>query len=96
MKKLDAIDLVQSHQQELRKLGVNALNLFGSVARDQANLQSDVDILVELDESVGFFEFFQIKHYLEDLFQCPVDLGTVDALKEHLRQPILKEVIHVF
>ena len=96
MKKLDAIDLVQSHQQELRKLGVNALNLFGSVARDQANLQSDVDILVELDESVGFFEFFQIKHYLEDLFQCPVDLGTVDALKEHLRQPILEEAIHVF
>jgi predicted nucleotidyltransferase len=96
MKKLDAIDLVQSHQQELRRLGVNALNLFGSVARDQANLQSDVDILVELDESVGFFEFFQIRHYLEDLFQCPVDLGTVDALKEHLRQPILEEVIHVF
>ncbi len=96
MKKLDAIDLVQSHQQELRKLGVNSLNLFGSVARDQANLQSDVDILVELDESVGFFEFFQIRHYLEDLFQCPVDLGTVDALKEHLRQPILKEAIHVF
>jgi predicted nucleotidyltransferase len=72
------------------------LILFGSVARDQANLQSDVDILVELDESVGFFEFFQIRHYLEDLFQCPVDLGTVDALKEHLRQPILEEVIHVF
>jgi predicted nucleotidyltransferase len=96
MKKLDAIDLVQSHQQELRKLGVNSLNLFGSVARDQANLQSDVAILVELDESVGFFEFFQIRHYLENLFQCPVDLGTVDALKEHLRQPILKEAIHVF
>jgi predicted nucleotidyltransferase len=96
MKKLDAIDLVQSHQQELRKLGVNSLNLFGSVARDQANLQSDVDILVELDESVGFFEFFQIRHYLEDLFQCPVDLGTVDALKEHLRQPILEEAIHIF
>lgn len=83
-------------RKELRKLGVNSLNLFGSVARDQANLQSDVDILVELDESVGFFEFFQIRHYLEDLFQCPVDLGTVDALKEHLRQPILKEAIHVF
>ncbi len=96
MKKLDAIDLVQSHQQELRKLGVNSLNLFGSVARDQASLQSDVDVLVELDESVGFFEFFQIRHYLEDLFQCPVDLGTIDALKEHLRQPILEESIHVF
>ncbi|WP_239033196.1 nucleotidyltransferase family protein [Leptothermofonsia sichuanensis] len=96
MKKLDALKLVQSHQEELQKLGVKSLNLFGSVARGQANPQSDVDILVELDESIGFFEFFHIKHYLEDLFQCPVDLGTVDALKEHLRQPILEEVVHVF
>ncbi|UIE40495.1 nucleotidyltransferase family protein [Leptodesmis sichuanensis A121] len=96
MRKLDALKLVQSHQEELRKLGVKSLNLFGSVARDQANAQSDVDILVELDESIGFFEFFRIKHYLEDLFQRPVDLGTVDALKEHLRQPILEEAVHVF
>jgi hypothetical protein len=96
MKKLDALNLVQAHQEELRKLGVKSLNLFGSVARDQATPQSDIDILVELNEYVGFFEFFQIKHYLEDLFQCPVDLGTADALKEHLRQLILEETIHVF
>jgi len=51
---------------------------------------------VELVESIGFFDFFRIKHYLEDLFQYPVDLGTVDALKEHLRQPVLEEAIHVF
>ena len=96
MKKLEILNLVQSHQQDLQKLGVKSLNLFGSVARDQANHQSDVDILVELDESVGFFEFFQIKHYLVDLFQCPVDLGTIDSLKEHLRKKILEEVIHAF
>ena len=96
MRKLDALKLVQSRQEELRQLGVRSLNLFGSVARDRANSQSDIDILVELDESIGFFEFFRIKHYLEDLFQCPVDLGTVDALKEHLRKPILEEAVHVF
>jgi len=96
MKKSDVLNLVNLHQEELRKLGVKSLNLFGSVARDRATPQSDVDVLVELDESVGFFEFFQIKHYLEDLFQCPVDLGTADALKEHLRQPILEEAIRVF
>jgi len=96
MKRQEACQLVQSHQQELQKLGVKSLNIFGSVARDEANPQSDIDILVELDESIGFFEFFRIQHYLEDLLQCSIDLGTVDALKEHLRQPILKDTVHVF
>lgn len=96
MKREEVYNLVRSHQQELQNLGVKALDIFGSVARDQANENSDIDILVELDESVGFFEFFQIRHYLEDLLQCAVDLGTADALKEHLRQPILEEAIHVF
>ena len=96
MKRSDALKLVQSHQDELRNLGVKSLNLFGSVARDQAIFQSDVDILVELDESIGFFEFFRIKHYLEDLLQSSIDLGTIDALKEHLKQPILEDIIHVF
>ena len=44
MRELDALKLVQSRQEELRQLGVKSLNLFGSVARDQANPQSDIDI----------------------------------------------------
>jgi predicted nucleotidyltransferase len=58
MRKLDALKLVQSCQEELQQLGVKLRNLFGSVARDQANPQSDIDILVELDKSIGFFKFF--------------------------------------
>lgn len=52
MRKLDALKLDQSHQEDLRKLGVKSLNFFGSVARDQANSQSDVDILVELVSAI--------------------------------------------
>ncbi len=96
MKRAEVLELVKSHQTQLQKLGVISLDLFGSVARDQANSQSDVDILVELEESIGFFEFFRIKHYLEDVLECPIDLGTADALKEHLREPILEEAIRVF
>jgi uncharacterized protein len=92
----DILNLVQIHQGQLREMGVKSLNLFGSVARDQATTKSDVDILIELNEPSGFFEFFQIQHYLEDLLQCPIDLGTIDSLKEHLREPVLNEVIRVF
>jgi uncharacterized protein len=96
MQKTEVLALVQSRQLHLQQLGVRSLNLFGSCARDQAIAESDVDILIELNERSGFFEFFQIQHYLEDLLQCPIDLGTIDSLKEHLREPVLNEVIRVF
>jgi len=87
---------VRDRQSQLQQMGVKSLELFGSVARDCASDQSDIDILVELEEAAGFFEFFRIKHYLEDLLQRPIDLGTIDALKEHLKEPILEEAIRVF
>jgi uncharacterized protein len=96
MKRAEVFSLVQSHQAQLMELGVRSLQLFGSVVRDQANAQSDVDILVELDEPIGYFEFFRIKHYLEDLLQSSVDLGTSDTLKEHMKAPILEEALRVF
>jgi uncharacterized protein len=96
MKRTEILTLVQSHKAQIQELGAKSLDLFGSVARDQATAESDVDILVELNERSGFFEFFQIQHYLEDLLQRPIDLGTIDSLKEHLREPVLNEVIRVF
>jgi uncharacterized protein len=73
MKRSQVLELVRSHQTQLKEMGVISLDLFGSVARDQAHAQSDVDFLVELEESVGFFEFFRIKHYLENILECPID-----------------------
>jgi uncharacterized protein len=96
MQRHDVLISIQSHKAQIQDLGVKSLDLFGSVARDQAIAGSDVDILIELTEPAGFFEFFQIQHYLEDLLQCPIDLGTIDSLKEHLREPVLNEVIRVF
>jgi uncharacterized protein len=96
MHRVEVLSIIQAHRPHLHLLGVKSLNLFGSVARDQATAESDVDILIELNEPAGFFEFFQIQHYLEDLLQCPIDLGTIDSLKEHLREPVLNEVIRVF
>jgi predicted nucleotidyltransferase len=87
---------LKNHQPQLQNLGVRSLELFGSVARDRATASSDIDILIELDPESGFFEFFRIQHYLEDLLDRPIDLGTADALREHLRQPVLDEAIHVF
>jgi uncharacterized protein len=76
------------------QLGVKSLDLFGSVARDEAHLNSDVDFLVEFSKPSGLFQRLRVKHYLEDILECPVDLGTRTALREHLRKPVLKDLIH--
>jgi uncharacterized protein len=95
MRRNDVLALVQAHRDSLIQLGVKSLDLFGSVARDDANPNSDVDFLVEFTQPIGLFQFLRVKHYLEDILKCPVDLGTRTALREHLREPVLKDLIHV-
>ena len=96
LKREDVLLMVRSQQAALEAMGVKSLRLFGSVARDRANPDSDVDFLVEFANPTGFFQLFQVKYYLENLLDCPVDLGTAEALREHLRKPVMKETIRVF
>jgi uncharacterized protein len=96
MRRNDVLTLVQAHRSNLMQLGVKSLDLFGSVARDEAHPNSDVDFLVEFAKPIGLFQLLRVKHYLEDILECPVDLGTRTALREHLREPVLKDLIHVF
>ena len=77
------------------RFGVQSLALFGSVARDEANANSDVDLLVEFNRPVGYFGLFALQDYLEQLLGCPVDLGTLDSLKPHLREQIQGELLRV-
>ena len=96
MKRDEVLRIVATHREQLEKLGVKSLSLFGSVARDEARLDSDVDFLVEFEHQGGLFQLLRVKHYLEDILGCSVDLGTQNSLKEHLREPVLKDVINAF
>ncbi|EDZ96051.1 DNA polymerase beta domain protein region [Limnospira maxima CS-328] len=70
--------------------------IFGSVARDEAHINSDVDLLVEFDRPVGLFTFVRLKRYLEEILERSVDLGTPDSLKLDLREPVFQEAIRAF
>lgn len=93
MKKNDVLAIITAHQEQLHQMGVQSLSLFGSVARDEATEDSDVDFLVEFNCEVGLFEFIKVRLFLEDILNCSVDIGTVDALREHMRTPVTKDVI---
>jgi len=66
--------------------------VFGSYVRGDADNQSDIDILVDLDynQKIGF-QFFQMKIDLENLLNTRVDLVSSTGLSEYIKQKVEKE-----
>jgi predicted nucleotidyltransferase len=96
MKREEAVRILREHAEELRgQFGVRSLALFGSVARDEAKLTSDVDLLVEFNRPTGYFGLVRLQLFLEQLLGCQVDLGTPGSLRPTMRQRIDKEAIRV-
>jgi len=96
MKRDDVVFLLKEHREELmEQFGVRSLALFGSVARDQAKPDSDVDLLVEFNQPTGLFRMFALQDRLESMLGSPVDLGTPNSLKVRIRHQILAEAYHV-
>jgi uncharacterized protein len=87
--------LKQKNAELTKQFGVKSLFLFGSVARNEATISSDVDLLVEFSRPVGYFGLFALQEYLEKLLGCPVDLGTTESLKPYVRERVMGELIHV-
>ncbi len=91
----EILNLLQDNQAELKRLGAKSLAVFGSVARDEAREDSDVDVLVEFEGPPTFNSYMDIKFFLEDLLGRKVDLGTPDTLKPRIKHHVLQEAIHV-
>jgi len=70
--------------------------LFGSVVRDEATADSDVDVLVEFSKPVGLFHFVGTGQHLEALLKTKVDLVLRRAVLPKLRERIFKESLDVF
>lgn len=77
-----------------RKYNVKRIGYFGSYSRNEQEKGSDIDILVEFREPLGW-EFFDLKELLEEELQLTVDLVSVNALKKELEKPILEQTRYV-
>lgn len=92
----EVIGFLSSHRQELEdRFGITSLALFGSVARDEAGPESDVDILVEFRKTPGLTEYMRVKFWLEDRLGRPVDLVMKGALKPWAEPLVEAEAIRV-
>jgi predicted nucleotidyltransferase len=97
MKNLEQIKEILKGQKEIlrQNYGVSIMGIFGSCVRGEMANDSDLDILVELDKSIGLLKFVNLENYLSDILKLKVDLVMRDALKPRIRRHILKEVIYL-
>ena len=96
MHRQQALDTLAKIKPELAgRFGVLRLALFGSTARDVADQESDINILVAFDGPATSAQYFGVQFMLEDLFGCSVDLVTEKAIRSELRRYIEKEAIYV-
>jgi len=73
---------------------VKKIGIFGSYTRGEETSKSDVDILVEFSEPLGW-EFFDLKEFLEEILSKKVDLVTENGIRPQMKEKILNEVIYV-
>ncbi|MFN3390353.1 MAG: nucleotidyltransferase family protein [Meiothermus ruber] len=73
---------------------IKSLYLFGSTARDEANPDSDVDFLVRLAQPT-FERYIGLKHSLEDLLGCKVDLVSAKKVPAELRPHLEADVLQL-
>ena len=94
----DALEVLRTHEADLRRLGVTHAAVFGSVARGEALADSDIDVLVELDAArpIGIFEYARLKLFIGQLFNGAGDVVNRRTLKPLLRGNILRDAVDAF
>lgn len=86
--KLKKVKSILQNKYKVKKIGI-----FGSFVNGTITKKSDVDILVEFKEPIGW-EFIDCKEYLENILKRKVDLVTINALKPQMKNTILNQVVY--
>jgi predicted nucleotidyltransferase len=86
------------HKEELRlKYKIKEIGIFGSYVKGEQKKQSDIDILVEFEETadLSLLDFIGIENYLSDVLGIKVDLVEKHTLKPRIGKHVLEEVVNI-
>jgi len=90
-------ELVQVKRSDIlrtaAKYGALNVRVFGSVARGNADEQSDLDLLVDMEAGHILFDIGGLLTGLEEILGCSVDIVTEEGLRERIRERILREAV---
>jgi len=94
----EIIARLRENEQTLRTRGVAHAALFGSRARGDQRVESDTDIMIELDPAVRItvFDYAGLKNYIAGLFDGPVDVVNRDGLKPYVQPAATADAIYAF
>ena len=92
---LESVKRILKNQKSVLKtrFKIKDIGVFGSYARGEERPDSDIDILVEFTEPVGFFAFLDVEEYLEKILNNNVDLVTKKALKPKIGERVIREIV---
>ena len=95
MEQIDIIKILRQFKDEnQKKYSILAIGIFGSAARDSLKNQSDIDVVVEL-ENPDLFNLIGIKQELEERFRCSVDVVRYrDKMNGFLKHRIDQEAVY--
>ncbi len=98
MKRNDVIKKLMDQADAIRALGATSLYLFGSVARDEAGPESDLDLFIDYDPAKKFslVDLSGLKIFLEEELSADVDVTTRNSLHPRLKDKIEASAIRVF
>ena len=98
MKRQNVIDTLKAHEADLRARGVRHAALFGSIAREAAGPESDIDIMIDLEPGVigDIYSYVGLKTFIAGLFPMRVDVVNRKALKPYLRPAAEAESVDAF
>jgi predicted nucleotidyltransferase len=96
MKREKALDILRQYKEDnLDKYGILTMGIFGSVARNEANNRSDVDVCIQT-KVPNMFNIIHIKDELQTLFSTDVDIIRVrEKMNPFLKKHIEKDAIYV-
>jgi predicted nucleotidyltransferase len=73
--------------------GAYNVRVFGSVARGEADAESDIDLLVNMEPERSLLDLGGLLMDLQDLLGCNVDVVTEEDLRDRVRERVLKEAV---
>ena len=90
-----ALRLIEANREQLKRLGVERIALYGSVARNEATAESDVDVLVELADAFLTLEgYMNLCFFLEELFGRRVDVTTLGGIEPRMKAGVLDDAVY--